>query len=1007
MDSRLCSLAARVAVAVWLASAIAACGGGGSDSSTTPPPPAGNVGPAGATVSSADGNASLDVPAGAVGSTINVTLTPATDGFLADPQIVPGTIFKLDAPEQALAQPATLSIAIPDSAFASAVGGRKQTQAIVTAPGFLGCYSRTFTQGSSYSFFPIQLSPGADLPPPDDPSSSAQAVCVYDAAFGCPTGFLQAESGLWNKPDYFTPQNPDTFPPGSDDGNGPVVVCEVAPLPQPLLALLSPSAKAALLPGKYDRIMKMSSTSVTALQPSLFASLFDKTPPVIEIQPTVTVVAPGMAILTINTPASDNVGVTKVTLGTGDVVVDLNTHAATSIITQLAQFSSPPYVWTSAPMTFAQIFNHYYVYSASDAAGNKTQKAFFLQQSTPNIAAFSASPANVPFGGGDVTLSWSIPLGTANGFQYPDTISIDDGVGDVTGLTSTTVHVTVPTTFKLTATNTAETISNTVVLTTTVTVGAEPAPTITSSTAAPGTLPAGGGIVNLAWTTTDGDTLSISPNVGAVSGPSGTLAGVPVTSSTTFVLSASNANGVATPAQATVVVATNGDRFVDPAIGLDTNNCSQPSPCKTIAKAMAGAPGGSAVFLADGIYAPATQGNGASISDGVALKASNAGGAAIVDGVTLTVAGSSAINGIVLDTTNAACGSIVANSGTGTPTLMLTGVLIKCFPGINIGGSVSATMSPGALAGGVYTAALAGGAGGAGGIITLSGTSQLTVQGGVFDGNHAGAPAFGGGFLALNDTSKLTLSGVTLKNRTATGIAVNGAASLVVNNNSLIDSVGVAGNCPTASAIVIAGTGSVTVDSSQISNGASSAICARSSTSASTIQVTQSTITHMANGICAEIGTGSTAVVTISGSSFTNNGNGINWAGLTGSNFDISNSTFTGNGFGISFDGSGGTLKLRNSTVSSNTSVGAGFFHGVSADLGTQAEPGGNTLTGNTTASLELGLVSVAPLSAVGNTWNPLLQGADANGHYASPTTKTGPISGKNFTINNASVVGL
>ena len=179
--------------------------------------------------------------------------------------------------------------------------------------------------------------------------------------------------------------------------------------------------------------MKKSSTSITALQPSLFASLFDKTPPVIEIQPMS--VSPGMAVLTINTPASDNVGVIKVTLGTGDVVVDPNTNVATSIITPLAQFSSPPYVWTSAPMTFAQIFNHYYVYSASDAAGNKTQKAFFLQQSTPNITSFSASPANVPFGGGDVTLSWSVPLGTANGFQYPDTLTLDDGQGHVTDVT--------------------------------------------------------------------------------------------------------------------------------------------------------------------------------------------------------------------------------------------------------------------------------------------------------------------------------------------------------------------------------------------------------------------------------------------------------------------------------------------------------------------------------------------------------------------------------------------
>ena len=93
---------------------------------------------------------------------------------------------------------------------------------------------------------------------------------------------------------------------------------------------------------------------------------------------------------------------------------------------------------------------------------------------------------------------------------------------------------------------------------------------------------------------------------------------------------------------------------------------------------MTGASSGATVWLAPGLYAPATQGNGATIPDGVALKASTAGAATLADGVTMTVAGSSAINGIVLDTSNFACGAITANGTTGTPTLALTGVLIKC-----------------------------------------------------------------------------------------------------------------------------------------------------------------------------------------------------------------------------------------------------------------------------------------------------------------------------------------
>jgi hypothetical protein len=79
--------AARIAAATLFVLVVTGCGGGGNDSAPPPPPPpAGNVGPAGATVTSPDNNASLDVPAGALSSTINVTLTPATDGFQSDLQ---------------------------------------------------------------------------------------------------------------------------------------------------------------------------------------------------------------------------------------------------------------------------------------------------------------------------------------------------------------------------------------------------------------------------------------------------------------------------------------------------------------------------------------------------------------------------------------------------------------------------------------------------------------------------------------------------------------------------------------------------------------------------------------------------------------------------------------------------------------------------------------------------------------------------------------------------------
>ena len=155
--------------------------------------------------------------------------------------------------------------------------------------------------------------------------------------------------------------------------------------------------------------------------------------------------------------------------------------------------------------------------------------------------------------------------------------------------------------------------------------------------------------------------------------------------------------------------------------------------------------------------------------------------------------------------------------------------------------------------------------------------------------------------------------------------------------------------------------------------------------------------------------------MTIDQSSFTNHvGDGITWNGLTGTSFTITNSTFTGNlQDGIEFYGTGGSLSLRNSNVSSNT--GAGVFIGqaaataVNADLGTQANPGLNTFKSNTGTGLSVDLTLGQTLQAVGNTWNASLQGADGNGHYSTapnytPVPKTTPTSGTNWGITNSGV---
>src|SRR6266550_2261762 len=80
-----------------------------------------------------------------------------------------------------------------------------------------------------------------------------------------------------------------------------------------------------------------------------------------------------------------------------------------------------------------------------------------------------------------------------------------------------------------------------------------PPPTITSFTAAPTTLPTGGGSVTLTWQATGATSASISPGVGAVTPPECGSKTTSISGTTTFTLTASNAGGNAT-ASATVAV---------------------------------------------------------------------------------------------------------------------------------------------------------------------------------------------------------------------------------------------------------------------------------------------------------------------------------------------------------------------------------------------------------------------------------------------------------------------
>ena len=640
---------------------------------------------------------------------------------------------------------------------------------------------------------------------------------------------------------------------------------------------------------------------------------------------------------------------------------------------------------------------------------NAVQQPAPAPLAAPTITSLSATPAALPAAGGTVTLTWVTSGAT--------TLAIDNGVGDVSGSTSKTVNVSANTSFKLTATNAAGSVT----ASTAVTVAALPAPVITSFTATPAALPASGGAVTLAWASTDAATLAIDNGVGAVTGTSQV---VNVLANTTFTLTATNPTGAVTRSTAvTVAAAALSTRYIDAALGLDTNPCTQAAPCQSLTKAMAGAPAGSTFLLADGVYTPDTEGaGGINIPDGATVQAIHPGAASLATLAT-NVLGSATLNGLVIDRRGAAfnCGGVNAASAVGAPTLTLIGVFSNCTNWLSLGGKIKATMSPGALPGGAYTSGLPNNATQ---WVGVNGAAELLIQGGVIDGHGSGNAIAQAGLLTATGTATLTLDGVTVRNWPHSVLAASGG-NVVLRNGTLIDAVGKASVfCSTGGAILVADSGRLVMDHATLSNAAGAGICVLNNFNVNvrtTLQLTLSTITRSGGAAIQNESTqGLGTTLTADGLSLTNNGYGIFWTGRSGSSFDLRNSTISGSTLTGGVGGIGiylyfaelSSLKLRGSTVTGNVQYGVEIDGNLNADLGTAAAPGGNTFSGNGLAGLRSAAATGQFVDAVGNTWIANQQGADANGRYSTPplytpVPKTGPVSGTNFKIDNATALNL
>jgi hypothetical protein len=174
-----------------------------------------------------------------------------------------------------------------------------------------------------------------------------------------------------------------------------------------------------------------------------------------------------------------------------------------------------------------------YTITASNSGGSVTKSVTItVSADEPEIVSFKATPPTIGAGESSV-LAWEINNATS--------VSINQGVGTVNEDSGTvTVNPTSTKTYTITATNTFGSTTETVEVFVATTI-----PTITSFTADPGAVTAGGDVV-LEWEVEGAVTVYISQGVGTVDDPVSGTATVNPTATITYTLTATNTFGNAT-----------------------------------------------------------------------------------------------------------------------------------------------------------------------------------------------------------------------------------------------------------------------------------------------------------------------------------------------------------------------------------------------------------------------------------------------------------------------------
>ncbi len=465
------------------------------------------------------------------------------------------------------------------------------------------------------------------------------------------------------------------------------------------------------------------------------------------------------------------------------------------------------------------------------------------------------------------------------------------------------------------------------------------------------------------------------------------------------------------PLTITVAVPANGS-FVDPAAGLDTNPGTQASPLKTIAKAAKTITAGQTIYLAPGTYDSTNQ-----TTLTVAFPSATLVRALTPKTVTVKFTGavfSFTAGGGVQDVAFQDFGTALSVTGTGT--FVATGVSFSNvdYP-LSTSGSVNATVD----VTGVTNALTNIPATTIAELVLADGTSTVTWKGGAVDGVTANTNT-----VFARGAAKVTVDGLTIKHHAGHAIVVYDNANMTLKNVTIDDAGLGTSSGYDRSCIAMGGqntqtpqTPSLTLDSTSITASRGHAVVLTVYASLPETPAITLTSSHLDGSLLGGNGL------------FVNATPPLNAAATV--TIKATNTTFTGNqGYGLYAPRA--TVDLSGGDVSNNGAGGVQLVDATSANglkvrKTTFGGTGGNliTLAGTAVAALDLGKTGdlggivftnvgatfsavrlEAPIAgfAVGNTWIPSQQGADATGLYVTPTTLQ-DTSGRNATVGGATLV--